>query len=167
MRYFHGGKANLNVGDAIVPAPPHIDDGCPVCEARAEGRPFTVLQYRAWALRLIDEGERERGERMLKAVLGAPPDELVDPPTKEAAVYVTADLDYANWYAARSRGDLYRVAPVGPLIPSKEDHFHTWTCGEARVVEVLRRGVMLDRRDRRLLERRWKRADAQAARVRP
>lgn len=157
--YFHGGKAFLRVGDLVLPAPPHVEDGCPICVARLEGRRFTVRQARAWALSM-----GERGEPMLRAVAGADPDDPVDPPSARAAVYITTHKPYALFYAARSRGDLYRVEPIGLLTPSPEDHFPTWTCAAARVLAVLRRGVVRTRRERRELEREWKKADARAVR---
>jgi hypothetical protein len=79
-------------------------------------------------------------------------------------VFVTSSLTYATWYAARSRGDLYRVQTLGPLTASQADHFPTWTTPEAKVVEVIRRGVFLLRRDRRALSREWARADKAATR---
>lgn len=156
--YFHGGKAGLSVGDLLVPSPPHVTDGCPVCVARAEGRVMRVGEYRAW-LRTLGP----RADPVLAALADADDWEPVDPPTRESAVYFTSDALYATWYAARSRGDLYRVVPVGPLVASTEDHFPTWTAPSARVVEVLRRSVRLQRRERRELLRRWKKADAKAA----
>jgi hypothetical protein len=152
--YYHGGKAGLAEGDLLVPSDPQVEDGCPVCSARSEGEPFTVLQMRAWALSM-----GERGRPLLKSLEGAPSDGLVDPPTTREAVYITSSVQYATWYAARSRGDLYRVEPLGELAPSPEDHFPTWTVDRARVIQVLRRGVFLQRRDRRRLEREWKKAD--------
>lgn len=158
--YFHGGKPGLEVGDFVIPAPAHVEDGCPICEARSQGRGFTVLEARAWALSM-----GERGRPLLESLRGAPTDGLVDPPTKETGrVYITWSLDYATWYAARSRGDLYRVSPIGEIRPSTEDHFPSFTVESARVIEVLRRGVYLDRKDRRRLEREWSKADRRAER---
>lgn len=160
MKYFHGGKAGLQVGDRVLPAPPHVEDGCPVCAARAEGHTLTVREYRAWALSM-----GEQGQRVLKALEGADPDAPMDPPSAKQAVYVTSDERYAAFYASRSgHGDLYRVLPVGPLEPAPEDHFPAWTCAAAVVVEVIRRGVVRSRKERRELEREWKKADRRAAR---
>mgnify|MGYP001562941885 CR=1 FL=1 len=167
---FHGGIAGLQVGDIVRPSPAHVVDGCPVCQARAEGRTFTVGEYREW----LATWPPEKAAPVLAALGDAPDYEPVDPPSQRSAVYVTTDLAYARWYAARSQGDLYRVEPSGLtlpeedprealLIPSPEDHFPTWTCTEARVVAVVERGVRLVRSDRRALLRRWKAADKAAA----
>lgn len=158
---YHGGLPGLKPGDLLKPAPPRVEDGCPCCVARAEGRVFTVREARAWAL----EFPPAKRDQMLRALEGVDPDAPFDPPTGDQAVYVTTDVGYATWYAARSRGDLYRVEPVGEAVRSTEDHFPTWKCSGARVVAVVRRGVTLTRRDRRELERRWKKADLQAARA--
>jgi hypothetical protein len=131
-----------------------MEDGCPVCVARAEGRPFTVLAMRAWALSMGSQG------RILKMMEGAPADAIIDAPSATASVYITTSREYATWYAARSRGDLYRVAPVGELERSPEDNFETYRVTSAEVLEVVRRGVYLDRSDRRRLERLWRKADA-------
>jgi len=41
--YYHGGPPDLRVGDLIEPQPMdrgrHLVDGCPVCEARKNGKP--------------------------------------------------------------------------------------------------------------------------------
>lgn len=158
MRYFHGGKAGLSVGDLAVPSPPLVTDGCPICVARQEGRVYTVREARAWARSMGD-----RGLPLLRSLDGAPDDGPVDPPSAKQAVYITSDERYALFYASRSRGDLYRVEPIGELDPSPEDHFPTWTCAAARVVEVIRRGVSRTRKERRELERAWKKADLRAA----
>lgn len=167
--YYHGGVAGLRPGDLIHPAPPHVVCGCPVCEARAEGRTLTVGEYREWA--------RERGATAVLAALADAEDYMpVDPPSQRRAVYVTTDIAYARWHAARSgNGDLYRVVPDGLLPeeedtpevlldPSEEDRFPSWTCTAARVVAVVERGVRLVRRERRELLRRWKKADRLAER---
>jgi hypothetical protein len=157
--YYHGGKAGLDRGDVLLPAPPHVTDGCPICVARAEGRTMRVGEYRRWLRRL-----GPKAAPVLASLEGADDWEPIDPPSGREAVYVTTDVNYATWYAARSRGDLYRVQPIGDLAPSPEDHFPTWTVAEARVVEVVRRRVRLQRQERRALLRRWKKADAKAAR---
>jgi len=90
--------------------------------------------------------------------------EPVDPPSARDAVYITTDLEYARWYAARSRGDLYLVVPVGEPQESSEDAFPSFTVPEARVAKVVERKVRLDRRDRRSLNRRWEKADRQHGR---
>ena len=104
---------------------------------------------------------------------GCPIWQPMDPPSSRSAVYVTTDLPYARFYAARSQGDLYQVEPSGMvlpeedartalLIPSAEDHFPTWTCVEAVVVAVVARGVQLTKHDRRRMLSRWKAADMAA-----
>lgn len=158
--YFHGGKAGLRVGDFLVPSPPHVVDGCPVCVARAEGRTLRVGEYRAW-LRTLGP----RAAPVLAQMADAPDWEPVDPPSQRTAVYVTTDIGYATWYAARSKGDLYRVSPCGDMTPSPEDHFPTWTVPRARITRVVRRDVRLERSERRALLRRWKKADIRAARL--
>lgn len=91
---------------------------------------------------------------------------MIDPPSRREAVYMTTDIRYARWYAARSRGDLYRVQPVGRVERSEEDPFESYTAPAARIVEVIERRVVLRRRDRRELMRAWEKADrwAMAAR---
>lgn len=158
--FFHGGKAGLDSGELLVPSPPHVSDGCPVCVARASGMVLRVGEYRRWA-----QSMGPAGARLVEMLEGAPDDAPVDPPSAERAVYITTDREYARWYAARSRGDLYRVAPVGAADLSSEDRFPTWTVAAARVVEVIERSVILDRRDRRSILRRWKKADKAAERA--
>ena len=160
MKLYHGGVPGLSPGDAIVPAAPHVTDGCPVCVARASGRACTVAEMRAWAMTL---GPHARP--LLAHLAEAPDDAIVDGPRAEkGSVYVTSDLGYARWYAARSRGDLYAVTADG-LRPSATDPFPAWTAPAAVVVGVIERRVRLDRRDRRELNRRWRRADERAGRV--
>lgn len=161
--YFHGGKAGLQVGDRLEPSAPHVVDNCPVCQARAAGRVCTVGEYLRWALVQAPSSRRDQLIRWLQA---QPFDAPVDPPSAKRAVYLTTDLDYATWYAARSQGDLYQVTPVAPLVPSPEDHFPSWTTAEARVLRVVRRGVRLDRHDRRRIMRRWEKADRRVDRAR-
>lgn len=151
---FHGGRGGLVAGDRLLPSPPAVTCGCPVCAARAAGRAYTVEEYRGWL-----RGHGEAARSALEALEDADGSEIVDPPSARAAVYVTTDREYAEWYAARSRGDLYRVEAVGELEPSEEDPFPSWTVPEAVVVEVLRRRVRLDRRARRSLLRRWRKSD--------
>lgn len=159
MTYYHGGKAGLEVGALIQPAPPHVTDGCPVCVARAEGRGLTVAEFRAWL-----ETRGPAAAPLLAKLRDEPGDKVVDPPTARQAVYFTVDREYALWYAARSgHGDLYEVEAVGPVERSTTDHFPTFYAPAARVVRVLQRRVWLDRRDRRRLERAWKKADLAAA----
>ena len=154
MTWYHGGIGKMKVGDTLVPSSPHVEDGCPICEARAAGRVVTVGEYRAWL--------RQQGPRalpVLKMLADAPDDAPIDPPTGKRAIYFTTDLMYARWYAARSRGDLYEVRPVGPVERSKEDAFPTWTAGAAIVSRVVERKVRLTRADRREMTRRWKKKD--------
>lgn len=161
MKLYHGGKAGLAVGDVILPSPPHVEDGCPICAARAAGRTFTVAEGRAWAMQLGGEG----GRRLLAALKGANPWDVIDPPTKRRAVYATPVLDYARWHAARSgHGDVYRVELHGAE-RSREDSIESWLGERATVLEVVERGVALRRRERRALERTWSRADRRAHRV--
>lgn len=155
MTYYHGGFPGLQPGDQIKPAPPHVEDGCPVCQARAEGRRYTIGEFREW---LGGFGTPE-ARRALEMVKDADPREPVDPPSKPGRVYITNHHDYARWYAARSRGDLYEVEPVGKIEESTEDHFPSWTSGAATVKRVVERRVVLDRRDRRKLMREWGKRD--------
>jgi hypothetical protein len=87
-----------------------------VIVARRAGRNYTVGEYRAYLI-----GLGERGKPVLKVLEGQPDAVPVDPPSGRNAVYVTSECDYARWYAARSRGDLYQVVPDGPLEVSTED----------------------------------------------
>jgi hypothetical protein len=155
VSYYHGGKAGLQPGDLVVPAPAHVEDGCPICEAKKYGRACTVGEYRRWL--------RQFGAKaapVLAKLAGAPDYEFIDPPRAQTeAVYITASIKYATWYAARSRGDLYEVEPIGQALLSPEDHFPSWTCREARVVRVLRQGVALTRTERRRIEHLWRKAD--------
>lgn len=163
MTYFHGGVAGLTPGDRLVPSPPPVvDDGCPICVARREGRACTVGEYRVWLEQFGDAASR-----VLAQLEGAPDDAPIDPPSAENAVYITEVHDYARWYAARSQGDLYEVEPVGEITPSEEDPFPSWTVGEAIVLHVIERKVMLQRRDRRALNRAWAKADRMHQRLRP
>lgn len=155
--YFHGGKRGLHAGDLLIPAPPHVNDGCPICVARAAGRTCTVGEYRRWLTRFGD-----KGKEVLDALGDADDREPIDPPSATKAVYITTDRDYATFYAARSSGDLYRVVPVGPLTESREDHFPTWTCRAALVADVVRRRVHLRPRERRRISDRWQEADMRA-----
>lgn len=154
MNYYHGGKPGLLPGDVLLPSSPHVTDGCPICQARAQGRGVTVGEYRRW---LIAQGPQ--AEPVLRELRDAPDDAIIDPPTGERAVYLTTDRGYARFYAARSAGDLYLVRPVGDIEPSKEDPFDSYLAQSALVVGVLERGVRLRRNDRRELGRRWAKAD--------
>lgn len=158
IRYYHGGKAGLKPGDLLIPSPPHVNDGCPVCVARDRGRTVTVGEYRAWL-----RAKGPAAARVLAELEGADDAEPIDPPSGRHAVYITTDEDYALWYAARSRGDLYRVVPVGPLDPSPEDNFPSWTCRAALVAEVVKRKVRLRERERRRISHRWQLADSARA----
>lgn len=157
--FYHGGAPGLKPGDTLRPSPPHVEDGCPVCVARAEGRSLTVGEFKDWL--------RTQGPRALPVLWqleDAPDGAPVDPPSATKAVYITSDPLYAAWYAARSgNGDLYRVKPLGLRTPSPEDHFPTWTVPAARVVEVVRRRVVLTERERRELDAAWRVADERAA----
>lgn len=157
--YYHGGIGGLRVGDRLVPSPPHVQDGCPICEARAAGRVCRVGEYRRW-LRL----QGPDANRVLAMLEEADDADPIDPPSQRGAVYVTESLDYAAFYAARSQGDLYQVKPEGVVTPSTEDHFPSGTVASARVVAVVRRNVRLTRTERRRILARWKKADRRAAR---
>lgn len=160
--YFHGGKAGLRVGDEVVPAPSHLEDGCPICEAKRAGRICTVGEYRRW---LGQFGVR--AEPILRDLREAPDWQAIDPPRATVdGVYLTTSPEYATWYAARSAGDLYRVKPVGHVRPSSEDHFHTVIAERATVIAVVRRGVRLTRTERRRIKHLWKKADVRADRRR-
>lgn len=162
MIYYHGGKAGLNRWDMLVPSPPHETDGCPVCVARTEGRTLRAGEFRQWAL-----SQGSAGADLALSLAEVDPWEPIDPPSAEEAVYITTELPYARWYAARSQGDLYRVTPVGELTPSPEDNFPSWTVPEAQIVEVLRRRVRLDQRERRQILSLWQEADKRAGRIIP
>lgn len=154
MKLYHGGVPGKVPGDILRPSPPHQEDGCPICVARAEDRGCTVAEYRAW---LIEQGPR--AEAVLEMLEGAPLWEIIDPPTGRHAIYATSDLAYARWYAARSRGDLYEVNLCGGGERSTEDPFPSWFAEAAEVVTVVERRVRLVRRDRRQLMRRWKKTE--------
>lgn len=158
--YYHGGYPGLVPGDTIQPAPPHVEDGCPICVARAEGRRYTVGEYRRW---LMSQPNRQAALMVLKYLEGADDREPVDPPSKPNRVYITSHEGYARWYAARSRGDLYEVVPDSKIEESDEDQFSSWTCATATVKRVVERHVRLDRRDRRALMREWEKRDRRAA----
>lgn len=145
----------MKVGDTLLPAAPHVEDGCRICRLRADGIVPTVRDLRAMAL----AASGPQAEKILRGLEGLHPDTPLDPPSSRPEVYVTHDMGYARFYAARSRGDLYRVAPVGDLTRSDEDHFESFTCGSAVVVAVIQRSIMLDRSERRAMERRWRKAD--------
>lgn len=161
--YYHGGRRGLKVGDLLVPSHPHVVDGCPICIARAAGIAMTVGEFKEWLRQTVPP---ERARPILELLADADDDELIDPPSRREAVYMTTDIRYARWYAARSRGDLYRVQPVGRVERSEEDPAESYTAPAARIVEVIERRVVLRRRDRRELMRAWEKADrgAMAAR---
>jgi len=48
MTFYHGGIAGKRPGDYLFPSPPHVEDGCPICVARAAGRTLSVGEYRRW-----------------------------------------------------------------------------------------------------------------------
>lgn len=160
--FFHGGKAGLDVGDLLVPSPPHGDDGCPVCEARKAGRVCTVGEFRRWLMQF-----GPRAEKALRMLADAAESDPMDPPSAEQAVYITTSQPYATWYAAtRGHGDVYQVVPVGEAMRTSEDSFPAWTVKSARIVRVIRRGVHLTRTERREIERLWKKADARRDKAR-
>jgi hypothetical protein len=158
--YFHGGKAGLNRGDRLVPSPPHVEDGCPICLARKDGRVCSVGEYRAW-LRQFGV----RAEPVLRQLVGVEDEAPMDPPSSRAAVYITTSREYATWYAARSgNGDVYQVRPLSMPEPTNEDHFPSFTVEAAEVVGVLRRRVFLTRTERRSIMHKWRKADRRAER---
>jgi len=161
---YHGGIAGLGPGDRLVPSPPHVTDGCPVCTARAAGRVCTVGEWRAW---VKAQPSSPASDSLLKAMEAVADDEPIDPPSEVEAVFVTTSKDYATWYAARSgNGDLYQVRPLGPLERQPQDHFPSWTTPAAEVVKVIRRGVHLSPLERRRIIRLWERADRKVDRRR-
>lgn len=160
--FYHGGKPGLKVGDVLVPSTPHIEDGCPICEAKKRGMVCTVGEYRRWLMQF-----GPAAAKVLRALADAPDDAPVDPPAAKQAVYITTDNNYATWYAARSgNGDLYEVAPLTTPERSPEDNFPSFTVESARVVRVIRRNVRLTRTERRVIEHQWKKADRRAERQR-
>jgi hypothetical protein len=160
MTFYHGGKDGLQVGDQIIPAPPHVEDGCPVCVARARGVSLTVGEYRVW---LRQQGPA--ADRVLAMLRGVPDRAVIDPPRAEQErVYITTDQDYARWHAARSRGDLYEVEPIDMPRVSAEDRIPSFTVHAARIGAVVERRVRLTRQDRRALSRKWDKADRRAER---
>ncbi|MFG2404200.1 hypothetical protein ACGFR8_07650 [Streptomyces brevispora] len=129
VRLFHGGVPGLVAGDRVVPAPPHVVDGCPICAAKAAG-----VQPAVPGLGNVDP-ITERPDR----------------------VYVTSDREYGRFYASkRWLGDLYTVEPAGELEVSTEDLFPTWCVEAAVVTGVVSRAVRLTDRQRLTLTRRWK-----------
>jgi hypothetical protein len=164
MRLFHGGIAGLHPGDLLVPSPPHVFDGCPICRARAEGRVFTVGEYIEWVSGVHPMDDRAQYVRQVLEMLeGVPAAMPIDLPSAEVAVYVTTSELYATWYAARSAGDLYRVKPLGRLTPSTEDHFESYTVPRARVLQVVRRNVVLTPQERAEMYAAWTAADEAAS----
>lgn len=134
MILFHGGVPGLVPGDTLVPHPPAVVDGCSICEARAAGRDWQDASGN-----------------------------VVDPATRERAVYVTSSRPYARFYASRyPYGDLYRVQVDDDIPESREDHWPTWCAPSARVLSVLDRRVRLTEQERRALVRRWRRLDRAA-----
>lgn len=158
MSLYHGGIAGLHPGDVLVPSPPHVFDGCPICVARAEGRVYTVGEYRAFIAPHL-AGLGDRAQPILDLIDGVADDMPIDEPSAEHAVYVTTSELYATWYAARSQGDLYRVKPLGRLTPSAEDHFDSFTVPRARVLQIIRRGVVLTDDERADILAAWTAAD--------
>lgn len=157
---FHGGTPGLAPGDLLVPSPPHVEDGCIICEARAVGGSVTAGEYRAWA------ADKPEFAPALNFIADAPDSEVIDAPTGDGDrfVYLTRSLGYARFYAARSgNGTVYRVEPVGDLEPSPEDHFPTWKAPAARVLRILYRRVELSPKERRRLWKAWGKADRKNA----
>lgn len=79
-------------------------------------------------------------------------------------VYFTTNRLYAKHYASLwGYGDLYRVEPVGEVLPSREDAIESFTAPALRVAAVLDRMVLLTMSERRRLFREWGRADEAVA----
>lgn len=168
MRLYHGGLAGCDIGDELTHGPPHVEDGCPICVARAEGKSLTVGEYKRWLAgqaRNLGDAGRQRIANVLAELDTAPPWAPMDGPSETPALHVTTSELYARYYAAVRGGDLYRVEPVDELSPSPADSFPTYTTPRARVVEVLGRRVRLTRRERRKLSREWLKADKRKARA--
>jgi hypothetical protein len=130
IRYFHGGVPGLRPGDLIEPRPPHVVDGCKVCEAKAQG---------------VTLGHKIGGELV-----------PIDPPRVEQdRVYITPNRDYARFYASRyPRGDLYVVEPIGDLVyVGDEDPTPTFAAPAARIRAVYDRAVQLNPSQRRAVLR--------------
>lgn len=85
----------------------------------------------------------------------------LDPlPAHGDRVYATPHKLYARFYASLyGLGDLYRVAPVGETLPSREDPIETHTAPAYRVTQVVDRAVRLIPAERRRLARQWEAAD--------
>lgn len=134
LRLWHGGVPGLRPGDTITPG--HTRKTHPGCP---------------WC------AAREAGH----AGPGG-----IDPPSRhQDRVYVTTHRDYARLYASLyGRGDLYRVNPVGDLVPSEEATIESFTCPAAVVTAVYDRAVLLTWTQRRSLVRYWAEADKSAAR---
>lgn len=159
--YYHGGIPDLEIGDLLVPSRAHMEDGCLICMARAEGRTVTVAEYREWVrAQPVSAAKRNRVLKMLKGADGSEP---IDPPSALIAVYITTNREYATQYAARSRGDLYEVEPNGEMTASDEDPFASWTVQSATVTRIVRRKVRLTKYERRAIFKSWKRADRRYA----
>lgn len=169
MSFYHGGIPGLKVGDAVLPAPPHATDGCPICLARSEGRTYTIGEWREWMsglLPTLPAHKAATARAALAEIDGVPDAAPLDPATgRPDRVYLTSHLPYARWYAARSRGDLYQVRPIGQLERSPEDTWESWTAPSAVVVKVVECDVRLVRRDRRYLMREWTKRDRLAERT--
>jgi hypothetical protein len=85
----------------------------------------------------------------------------MDGPSEDAdRVYCTTNRLYAKHYASLwGRGDLYRVEPVGELVPSTEDTVESFKAPALRVVAIYDRAVQLTTTERRRLYREWGVAD--------
>lgn len=88
----------------------------------------------------------------------------IDGPAEDAdRVYCTTNRLYAKHYASLwGRGDLYRVEPVGELVPSTEDTLESFKAPALRVAAVIDRVVLLTNSERRRLFREWGAADRRA-----
>lgn len=89
----------------------------------------------------------------------------IDPIAAESdRVYFTTNRLYAKHYASLwGNGDLYRVEPVGDVLPSREDSIESFTSPALRVAAVLDRMVLLTMSERRRLFREWGQADSAVA----
>ena len=127
LMLYHGGARGMRPGDVIEPHPPNYVDGCEICDAHRQGAEIAI------------------GGQVIDPANHAP-----------EFVFATTDREYGKFYASKfPRGDLYRVEPIGELIPSEHDPFPTWMARSFRVLAVYERRVELTNSQRRRLLKRW------------
>lgn len=163
MTYYHGGVPGLAPGGRLVPAPPHVTDGCPVCVAREQGLSLTVGSYVEWLESLrptLPAHKAATLDKALELMQGVPPMQPLDPATGQPdRVYVTTEVQYARWYAARyGFGDVYRVRPAQPVeaVVGEDSGWPTFVAPTATVLAVVERHVVMKRSERRAMLREWK-----------